>query len=83
MKHYRTIKIKGKEFWWRIYGYNGGRKLEIIFTPENFPEYHGVVHDLSFWCLPPEEIIKRVKEECISYLNGDWDGWLELNEEVK
>ena len=76
MKHYKTIKVKEKEFWWRVYGYNGGRKLEIIFTPEKFPEYEGVTHDLSFWNYPPSEIIGMVKTDCVAYLNGEWEEWM-------
>ena len=79
MKSYNTIKLKGKEFWWRVYGYRGGRKLEIIFNPEKFPEYHGIVHDLSFWIHPKEEIINMVKADCLGYIKGEWDGWLEIN----
>lgn len=69
MKKYNVIKVKGREFWWRIYGYRGGRKLEILFTPENLPECMGVTQDLSFLNYPPLEIIEMVKAECTGYLN--------------
>lgn len=68
MKKYNIISVKGKEFWWRIYGYRGGRKLEVIFTPEDFPLYSGVVHDLSFWILPRKKIIEKVKSDCLDHL---------------
>jgi len=70
MKKYNVIKVKGKEFWWRIYGYRGGKKLETIFNPEKFPLLKGTIFDLGIWNYPPLEIIEMVKTDCIAYLNG-------------
>lgn len=55
------MKAWGRRFNWRVYGYRGGRKLEVYTDDWST----GTVYDLSYWVVDNEQLARKLAKELV------------------
>ena len=65
MKTYNRLYIKGKEIFYRVYGYRYGKKLEVHEPGTGGNKYYTV--DFSFWNFDPIKEVKRLVK-CLKWI---------------